>query len=278
MTEKRLTGPFVVNEIAQLVNTKNRKYIIQLKYGAKFHTNQGIILLDEIIGLSEGSIITSSKGENFSVFRPLLTDYIMSMPRSAQIIYPKDSAQIIYEGDITFGAKVLEAGTGSGSLSCAMLRAIGFKGYITSYEVRKDHAYNSECNIKKFFSEIPKNWNLILGNVNEYKGPRVDRAVLDVLAPWEVLQFVADSLMIGGVLMIYVTTVTQLSRTIEFLREQNCWNEPSAWETIQRGWHVINLAVRPMSIIHNHTAFLIKVRKLASKSEFFFLKKNPKSI
>ena len=185
--------------------------------------------------LPEGSVVKSTSGDQFLVLRPLLVDYVMSMPRGAQVVYPKDAAQIVHEGDIFPGARVLEAGAGSGALTCSLLRAVGPDGRVTSYEVRDDHAEHAVRNVATFFGERPANWDLVSADVADYAGPEVDRVVLDMLAPWEVLDAVANALVAGGVLMIYVATVTQLSRTVEALREQQCWTEPRAWESMQRG-------------------------------------------
>ncbi len=231
--------------------------------GGEFHTHRGAIAHDAVIGLPEGSVVKSANGDPFLVLRPLLVDYVMSMPRGAQVIYPKDAAQIVHEGDIFPGARVLEAGAGSGALTCSLLRAVGAEGRVISYEVREDHAEHASRNVATFFGELPDNWDLVIADVEDYSGPEVDRVVLDMLAPWDVLGRVADALVAGGVLMIYVATVTQLSRTVEALREQQCWTEPRAWETLQRGWHVVGLAVRPQQSMRGHTAFLISARKLA---------------
>ena len=231
--------------------------------GGEFHTHRGVITLDTVIGLPEGSVVKSTSGDQFLVLRPLLIDYVMSMPRGAQVIYPKDAAQIVHEGDIFPGARVLEAGAGSGALTCSLLRAVGPDGVVTSYEVREDHAEHAVRNVSTFFGERPANWELVLADLADYAGPDVDRVVLDMLAPWEVLDAVARALVAGGVLIIYVATVTQLSRAVEALREQQCWTEPRAWETMQRGWNVVGLAVRPQHNMRGHTAFLISARKLA---------------
>jgi tRNA (adenine57-N1/adenine58-N1)-methyltransferase len=158
---------------------------------------------------------------------------------------------------------VLEAGAGSGALTCSLLRAVGPEGRVTSYEVREDHAEHAVRNVTTFFGVRPPNWDLVTDDLRAHPGDEVDRVVLDMLAPWEVLEAVAAALVAGGVLMIYVATVTQLSRTVEALREQQCWTEPRAWESMQRGWHVVGLAVRPQHTMRGHTAFLISVRKLA---------------
>lgn len=234
-----------------------------LKPGGEFHTHRGIIALNDVVGLPEGSVIRSTNGDQFLVLRPLLVDYVMSMPRGAQVVYPKDAAQIVHEGDIFPGARVLEAGAGSGALTCSLLRAVGPEGKVTSYEVREDHAEHAVRNVTTFFGDRPQNWELVIADVKQYAGPEVDRVVLDMLAPWEVLPAVGAALIPGGVLIVYVATVTQLSRTVEALREQQCWTEPRAWESMQRGWHVVGLAVRPEHSMRGHTAFLISARRLA---------------
>ncbi|OBK72180.1 tRNA (adenine-N1)-methyltransferase [Mycobacterium sp. 1274761.0] len=257
------TGPFAVGDRVQLTDAKGRHYTMVLAAGGEFHTHRGAITHDTVIGLSEGSVVKSANGDPFLVLRPLLVDYVMSMPRGAQVIYPKDAAQIVHEGDIFPGATVLEAGAGSGAMTCSLLRAVGPTGRVVSYDLRDDHAEHASRNVATFFGEMPPNWELVIGDVADYAGPEVDRVVLDMLAPWEVLGTIARAIVAGGVLMVYVATVTQLSRVIEALREQQCWTEPRAWETLQRGWHVVGLAVRPQQSMRGHTAFLISARKLA---------------
>jgi tRNA (adenine57-N1/adenine58-N1)-methyltransferase len=258
-----LTGPFNVGDRVQLTDGKGRHYTVLLNPGAEFHTHRGAIAHDAIIGVPEGSVVKSANGDQFLVLRPLLIDYVMSMPRGAQVIYPKDAAQIVHEGDIFPGARVLEAGAGSGALTLSLLRAVGTEGQVISYELRDDHAVHADRNVTTFFGERPANWDLVIKDLNEYDGPQVDRAILDMLSPWDVLETVSNALVPGGVLIIYVATVTQLSKTVEALREQQCWTEPRSWETMMRGWNVVGLAVRPQHNMRGHTAFLISVRRLA---------------
>ena len=261
----RRTGPFAVGDRVQLTDPKGRHYTMILTTGAEFHTHRGIVAHDDVIGQPEGSVIKSSGGDAFLVLRPLLVDYVMSMPRGAQVIYPKDAAQIIHEGDIFPGATVLEAGAGSGAMTCSLLRAVGPDGMVISYEVRDDHADHARRNVATFFGAEPANWRLIISDVvdSDLADASVDRAVLDMLAPWDVLDAVGRMLVPGGVLIIYVATVTQLSRTVEALRERQCWTEPRSWESLQRGWNVVGLAVRPEHTMRGHTAFLISARRLA---------------
>ena len=261
----RRTGPFAVGDRVQLTDAKGRHYTMILATGGAFHTHRGIVAHDSVIGSPEGSVVKATNGDAFLVLRPLLIDYVMSMPRGAQVIYPKDAAQIIHEGDIFPGARVLEAGAGSGALTCSLLRAVGPSGEVISYEVRDDHAEHAKRNVATFFGGDPGNWRLIISDLNDTDLPEasVDRVVLDMLAPWEVVDTVARVLVPGGVLVVYVATVTQLSRVVEALREQQCWTEPRSWETLVRGWNVVGLAVRPQHNMRGHTAFLISARRLA---------------
>ena len=247
----------------QLTDAKGRHYTMVLTPGAEFHTHRGYVCHDAVIGQPEGGVVKSTSGDQFLVLRPLLVDYVMSMPRGAQVIYPKDACQIVHEGDIFPGARVLEAGAGSGALTCSLLRAVGPNGRVISYDVREDHAAQAERNVTTFFGDLPQNWDLVVSDVGQYTGEQIDRVVLDMLAPWDVLDAVAAALVAGGVLIVYVATVTQLSRTVEALREQQFWTEPRAWETLQRGWDVVGLAVRPQHRMRGHTAFLISARRLA---------------
>ncbi|GAB3000933.1 tRNA (adenine(58)-N(1))-methyltransferase TrmI [Mycobacterium bourgelatii] len=262
------TGPFTVGERVQLTDAKGRHYTMALAPGAEFHTHRGSIAHDAIIGQDEGSVVKSSNGALFLVLRPLLVDYIMSMPRGPQVIYPKDAAQIVHEGDIFPGARVLEAGAGSGALTCWLLRAVGPQGTVISYEQRADHAEHASRNVANFHGaqgRVPDNWQLIIGDVagSELPDGCIDRAVLDMLAPWDVLDSVARLVIAGGVLVVYVATVTQLSKVVEAMRAQQCWTEPRSWETLQRGWNVVGLAVRPQHSMRGHTAFLVTARRLA---------------
>ncbi len=262
------TGPFTPGERIQLTDAKGRHYTVVLTEGAEFHTHRGSIAHDALIGLEQGSVVKSSNGALFLVLRPLLVDYVLSMPRGPQVIYPKDAAQILHEGDIFPGARVLEAGAGSGALTLSLLRAVGPGGRVVSYEQRADHAEHARRNVTNFYGvpgRPPDNWQLIVADVADSDLPdgSIDRAVLDMLAPWEVLDSMARLMVAGGVLMIYVATVTQLSRAVEALRAQQCWTEPRAWETLQRGWNVVGLAVRPQHSMRGHTAFLVFTRRLA---------------
>jgi tRNA (adenine57-N1/adenine58-N1)-methyltransferase len=260
----RASGPLRPGERVQLTDPKGRRYTLLLELGGEYHTHRGGIAHDAIIGRDEGSVVTSAAGTPYLALRPLLADYVLAMPRGAQVIYPKDAAQILMWGDVFPGARVLEAGAGSGALTCSLLRAVGPAGGVVSYEVREDHAEHAVRNVRRFFGEPPPNWTLHVADLATHDGSAVDRAVLDMVAPWEVLPTVAAALVPGGVLVVYVATTTQLSRITEELREQQCWTEPVAWETLLRPWHVVGLAVRPEHRMVAHTAFLLTTRRLAA--------------
>ncbi|MDX8049058.1 tRNA (adenine-N1)-methyltransferase [Lentzea sp. BCCO 10_0798] len=256
------SGPFQPGDRVQLTDPKGRHYTVVLEPGKEYHTHRGAIPHDLLLGQPEGSVVQSVGGTNFLALRPLLPDYVLSMPRGAQVIYPKDAAQICMYGDIFPGARVLEAGAGSGALSCSLLRAVGEKGSVQSYEVREDHAVHAIRNVETFFGERPGNWSITVDDVKNHEG-EVDRVILDMLSPWEVLPTIAKNLIPGGVLVVYVATTTQLSVVTEALREMTCFTEPHAWETLVRPWHVVGLAVRPEHRMIGHTAFLLTTRRLA---------------
>jgi tRNA (adenine57-N1/adenine58-N1)-methyltransferase len=263
VSARRASGPFQVGDRVQLTDPKGRRYSLVLSAGGQYHTHRGAIAHDDVLGRDEGSVIVSAGGTSYLALRPLLADYVLAMPRGAQVIYPKDAAQIVMWGDIFPGARVLEAGAGSGALTCSLLRAAGETGRVTSYEVRADHAEHAERNVTEFFGTRPSNWDLHVSDVVAHAG-EVDRVVLDMVSPWEVLPTVAANLIPGGVLLAYVATTTQLSRITEALREQQCWTEPQAWESLVRPWHVVGLAVRPEHRMIAHTAFLVATRRLAA--------------
>jgi tRNA (adenine57-N1/adenine58-N1)-methyltransferase len=280
-------GPFAPGDQVQLTDPKGRKHLVLLAEGRTFHTHRGGLAHDELIGAPEGTVVKSSGGTPYVALRPLLADFTLSMSRGAAVVYPKDAAQIIALADIFPGARVLEAGAGSGALSCWLLRSVGEDGLLVSYERRADFADIARANVERFFGGPHPAWQLrvgdlmevaggeadaaappapeVAGDVSDHAGPAdsFDRMVLDMLAPWEFAHVAADALIPGGVLCCYVATVTQLSRTVESIREQSSFDEPAAWESFVRGWHVDGLAVRPEHRMVGHTGFLITARRLA---------------
>ncbi|WP_080794930.1 tRNA (adenine-N1)-methyltransferase [Corynebacterium pacaense] len=261
------SGPFQPGDRVQLTDAKRRHFTIILEPGASYFTHKGQISHDDIIGSDEGTVVESSMGSPYLCFRHLMVDHVLSMPRGAAVIYPKDSAQILVEGDIFPGARVLEAGAGSGALSMALLRAVGEKGRVISYEIREDHLEYAVSNVEEYFGERPATWDPRLGDLKEVTvddiGGPVDRIILDMLEPWEMLETVKNLLIPGGVFMTYVATVPQLMKVMEGIREQKCFTEPRAWESLVRDWKVEGLATRPEHRMNAHTAFLILARRLA---------------
>ena len=262
------SGPFQPGDRVQLTDAKRRHFTIVLQPGEQFFTHKGSIAHDDVIGQHEGTVVFSSQGGEYLCFRHLMVDHVLSMPRGAAVIYPKDSAQIMVEGDIFPGARVLEAGAGSGALSMSLLRAIGEHGQLISYEIRQDHLDYAEDNVTEFFGGHPKNWSLRLGDLrdvhlDDLDGMPVDRIILDMLEPWECLDTVRELLLPGGVFMTYVATVPQLMKVMEGIRQQKCFTEPRAWESLVREWKVDGLATRPEHRMNAHTAFLVWARRLA---------------
>jgi tRNA (adenine57-N1/adenine58-N1)-methyltransferase len=258
------SGPFKAGDRVQLTDSRGKMYSFFLQPGQQWHSHKGWIYHDDIIGKDEGVVLLSNSGTSYQAFRPLLNDYVLSMPRGATIIYPKDSAVIVGFCDLFPGAQVLEAGAGSGALSISILRAIGDSGKLTSYEERPDFMEIARSNVKNYFGELPPNWDLKVGRVESGEFSSVyDRVIFDMLAPWDVLQTAAQALKPGGVLCCYVATTTQLSRTAEAVRESDLFSEPESFETMLRNWHHEGLAVRPQHSMNAHTGFLLFARRLA---------------
>jgi tRNA (adenine57-N1/adenine58-N1)-methyltransferase len=264
----RFSGPFREGDRVQLTGPKAKLNSITLESGKVFHTHRGFIDHDALIGLPDGSVVQNSVGVEHLALRPLLTDFVMSMPRGAAIVYPKDAAQILAQADVFPGATVVEAGVGSGALSLWLLRAIGPDGRLSSFERRDEFADVARGNVAAYFGRDPENWSVTVGDLAEalpdvHPEHTVDRVVLDMLAPWECIDAVALALKPGGVVLCYVATVTQLSRVVETIRDSGLFTNPVPSETMVRGWHVEGLAVRPDHRMIGHTGFLVTARRLA---------------
>ena len=260
---------FAAGDRVQLSDAKGRLHSVTLQAGGAFFTHKGAIPHDDIIGRPDGSIVSSVNGTEYLCLRPLLLDHVLSMPRGAQVIYPKDSAQIVVHADVFPGAVVVEAGVGSGGLSGYLLRAICASGSLYSFERREDFAATAQRNIRSFTGDLPTNWHVQVGDLQdelpkfEALQGSVDRVVLDMLAPWECFDAVESALTPGGVLCAYIATTTQMSKFVEVLRLRKAWTEPRAWESLVRTWHLEGLAVRPDHRMIGHTGFLVTARKLA---------------
>ena len=260
-------GPLRAGEWVRLTDSKGRRHNFELQPGKRFFSSKGHVEHDDLVGRDEGFTVTSSLGSEYLVFRPLLHEFVVSMPRGAAVVYPKDAAQIVAMADIFPGARVVEAGAGSGALTCYLLRAVGPTGSVSSYERREEFADVARRNVTQWFEGEPETWRLTVGDLAEElpAGPdrQVDRVVLDMLAPWDCVDVVADALMAGGMVCVYVATTTQLSRIVETLRTHGGFTEPQAWETLVRDWHVEGLAVRPGHKMVGHTGFLVTARRMA---------------
>jgi tRNA (adenine57-N1/adenine58-N1)-methyltransferase len=277
---RRSSGPFRAGDRVQLTGPKGRMNTITLEPGKLFHSHRGVLPHDAIIGLPDGSVVTNNAGVEHLALRPLLTDFVMSMPRGAAIVYPKDAAQILALADIFPGATGVEAGVGSGALSLWLLRAIGPEGRLLSFERREEFADVARDNAATFLGGDPGNWTLTVGDLQDalpaaVEPGTVDRVVLDMLAPWETLDAVTAALKPGGVVICYVATVTQLSRVAEAIRASGDFTHPQSNETMVRGWHVEGLAVRPDHRMIAHTGFLITARRLAPGTVLPELKRRP---
>ena len=269
-------GYFSEGDRIQLTDPKGKMYTFTITQGKEWHTHKGWIVHNDLIGLPEGSVVSTSAGLKFTAFKPLLGDFVLSMPRGATIVYPKDAAMIVGVADVFPGAKVIEAGVGSGALSISLLRAIGSHGELSSFERREDFADIARENVSTYFGELPFQWKLTVGSVQESAtDKKYDRVILDMLAPWECVAFASEVLRPGGVFLAYVATTTQLSATAEALKEDGRFTEPLSSETIVRDWHHEGLAVRPMQRMIGHTGFLIVSRRMAPGVEVLARRRRP---
>lgn len=293
------SGVLRVGEKIQFTDRKGKRITAQLIAGGFTQTEHGLICHDDVIGQSEGVVITTvsakresqqtsenqeskdlSKSGNkpwkaaraiggwdYVVMRPRMVDYVLSMPRGAQIMYPKDIAQVIALGDIRSGMRVLESGAGSGAMSLSLLDAVGESGKLTTIELRPDFARIAESNATLYYGKRPEWWNLLTGDFDSVAktldAHSVDRIMLDMLDPWNRLEQAHRVIVPGGVLVAYVTTTTQMSRMAEALRESGMWTEPEIQETLERTWKAQGLAVRPDHAMIGHTGFLIVSRAMA---------------
>ncbi|WP_442880745.1 tRNA (adenine-N1)-methyltransferase [Aeromicrobium sp.] len=258
------SGALVEGEWVRLSDPKGRKHNLKLEAGAQFSTKKGQLNHDDMIGHPEGIVIESSMGAFYQVFRPLLFEYVVSMPRGAAIIYPKDASQIITMADIYPGARVVEAGAGSGSLTSYLLRAIGPEGTLGSYEIREEFAENVRRNVEQVAGTDVPGWTLTVGDVKEaITETEIDRLILDMVDPWSCIPLAVERLVPGGIICAYVATTTQLSLFVESIRADGGFTEPHAWETLERSWHLEGLSVRPDHKMNGHTAFLVTARRMA---------------
>ncbi len=249
---------FASGDTVLLIDKKKRRYLVELVEAGEFHSHAGFVPHDEIIGSPDGCEVKSTRGSNFLAVRPTLSDFVLKMPRGAQVIYPKDLGPILLLADIYPGAKVFESGLGSGALSMTMLRA---GAEITGYELREDFATKAQANVRKMLgAEALERYDVHLRDAYEgIDGTDFDRVVLDLPEPWNVVPHAAKALRPGGILVAYTPSVTQVSQVRASL-ERNGFMMAETVEILQRSWYVEGQAVRPDHRMVAHTAFLTHAR------------------
>ena len=249
-----------------LIDSRDRLYMITLKPGKEFHSHQGMVAHDELIGSPEGTSVTTARGSRMVVLRPTLAEYILKMKRGAQVVYPKDIGLIIVYADIFPGAKVIEAGTGSGSLTLGLARAVGETGRVVSYELRDDHHANAKENIEAWYSSLggkPDQVELRVGDIYEGLDERgFDRMVLDLPEPWKAIGTATASLASGGILCCYLPTIPQIEQVVAAMRRAD-FGSIATFEGLIRTWNVDGQSVRPDHRMVGHTGFIVTARKLA---------------
>jgi tRNA (adenine57-N1/adenine58-N1)-methyltransferase catalytic subunit len=260
---KTLRGPFQENDPVVLLDRKDREYLVRLDRSRPIAIRGGKIAVEDIIGQEEGSMVRSSVSEPFLVFRPSLPQLIPNLPRNAQVIYPKDLGPILIWADLFPGARVVEAGVGAGALSMALLRAIASEGHLYSYEIREDFALMAQKNVAKYFGAAP-NWTVKIGDVAAALDQTdVDRVILDLPEPWQVIDAAWKALRPGGILLCYLPTVLQVKSVVDALRDDKRFACIETMETLMRFWHIKGMSARPQHRMVAHTGFLTCARRLA---------------
>ena len=273
MFPRKSKNSFKENELVLLLDNKERRYLITLKKGAVFHFHQGFIPHDEIMKKEEGETILSSQGKKLLLFRPGWGDYTLKMKRGAQIIYPKDMAQILVLADIFPGAKVFEVGMGSGASTIALLRAIGRKGTVVSYEIREDFFKIAQRNIERFSKGKKEEWGKLVAKLADVekgiKEKGFDRAIIDLAEPWRILDRLKKAVRNGGIIVFYLPTVMQIYHLVEEI-EKNYHEDfylSGIYENLVREWRKAGLSLRPRDRMVAHTGFIIIAKKLKQGGE-----------
>ena len=253
-----------------LIDQRGRRHLVMLRKGETFHSDRGWVTHDAMIGHADGSWVRTSKGTRYVVLRPTLAEYVLDMPRGAQVIYPKDLAMVMFWADIYPGARVLEAGMGSGALTLALLRSVGPEGRVISYEQREDFARRALANIHLRMGEIT-NLAVRLRPVEEglSEEESVDRAVFDLPEPWRLVEPVASVLRSGGIFLSYVPTIIQSHQLTETLRRHPGYTLVETFETLFRPWNIENTSVRPFHRMVAHTGFITVARRVVPEDAPF---------
>jgi tRNA (adenine57-N1/adenine58-N1)-methyltransferase len=256
-----VTRPFTPGEQTLLIDAKGRRYLVTLEPGGEFHSHAGVLRHDDVLGADEGVTARTTLGARLTAVRPTLAEYILEMPRGAQVIYPKDLGPILLLADIFPGARILESGVGSGALTMTLLRAVGPTGHVTGYELRDDFATRARRNVEALLGpDLP----LDLQVRDVYDGidaDQLDRVVLDLPEPWRVVKHAAAALRPGGIVLAYLPTIGQVSRLRDELAD-SAFGMAQTLEVLQRTWHVDGQSVRPDHRMVAHTGFLTHARLL----------------
>jgi tRNA (adenine57-N1/adenine58-N1)-methyltransferase len=250
--------PFVDGERVLLIDGKQRRYLVTLRAGQQFHSHSGFLEHDELIGVEEGATVRSTKGSSYLALRPTLAEFVLKMPRGAQVIYPKDLGPILMLADIFPGAKVLESGVGSGALSMTLLRA---GAEVTGYELREDFAARAQNNVRAFLGEeTSARYSVEVRDSYDSIDPTgLDRIVLDLPEPWQVVKHAEGALRRGGILVAYTPSITQATQLREAFVD-SAFELAETMEVLNRGWHIEGRAVRPDHRMVAHTGFLTHAR------------------
>ena len=259
--------PFEAGERVLFLDQRGRRYLVKLEAGRAWHFHAGAVPLDLVIGSEEGTPVHSSTGAVLSCYRPRLSDFVLKMPRGAQVVYPKDLATILMSADIHPGARVLEAGTGSGALTLALARAVGADGWVVSYELRPEFHDRATRNIESFLGKVPGWVELRLGDLVDvaYTGEVFDRVVLDLPEPWAVIEQAAGAMRPGGIICVYLPTTVQV-QTLVLGLERRGFTQLETVEVLTRSWHVTERSVRPDHRMVGHTGFITVARLGPEKS------------
>ena len=261
------TSIFSEGDPALLIDRKGRRYMVRLEHSADFHTHIGHFSHDELLGKDEGAWVVTSKGHYLLAVRPTMSDYTLEMPRIATVVYPKDVGAILVYGDIFPGARVLEAGTGSGALTAALLRAVGPQGSVASYDVREDMLERARSNVAALFADT-SNLSLKLGDVGEgFDEDGLDRIVLDLPEPWHVAPHAEERLLPGGIFLSFLPTILQVHQLTQTLRERRTFDLIETFEVMQRSWTVGRRNVRPDHRMVAHTGFVTTARRCSPRPQ-----------
>ena len=256
---------FAAGDRVLLTDSKKRRHLVTLEVGGQFHTHAGIVAHDDLIGAPDGTTVRTTRGQRLVAVHPTLAEFVLEMPRGAQVIYPKDLGAILISADIFPGAQILESGVGSGALTTALLRAIGPQGHVLGYELRDDFAAKAQQNVAAFLGpDVP----LDVEVRDVYAGIDVvglDRILLDLPEPWRVVKHAATALAPGGILLSYLPTIGQVSRLREEMAESP-FGMIESYEVLHRGWHVEGQSVRPDHRMVAHTGFITHGRLLVANA------------